>query len=82
MTTATLYPARKKRLSDLLASIETFVTVKFVRNRGQIMKVKFAISDRISCFISVRNNVIFMIYVCNVFKKINNNVCDGQKLLF
>ena len=35
------------------------------------MKVlSFAISDRISCFISVENNVIFMIYVCNVFKKI------------
>ena len=31
MTTVTLYPARKKkRLSDLLASIETFVTVKYV----------------------------------------------------
>ena len=33
------------------------------------MKVlSFAISDRISCIISVENNVIFMIYVCNVFK--------------
>ena len=44
MTTATLYPARKKRLSDLLASIETFVTVKYVGiERSNLEKWIFAL---------------------------------------
>lgn len=85
MTTLHYIPLVNKRLSNLLASIETFVTVKYVRNRGQIVKngcfymkvLSFAISDRISWFISVSTNSHFHDLQC--FQKTKKNVCDSQK---
>ena len=91
MTTVTLYPARKKKVVRFTGFNRNFCYCKICRNRevkfGKMdiccMKVlSFAISDRISCIISVENNVIFMIYVCNVFKKIKKYCMWWSKMTF